>query len=203
MDAVIPCPYGSIMKTRRTTTAGDRSAEVAGVAAWVAAGTFGALAATIAMRGGTPPPRDPDALAQAGAMFGVAMHGALVPVVGSLPAPRWAKRAGYAWIVIDIAANSLTLGGVTEPTTTAVRLVGHVGAAAWILLASRCQSRAIRVIGTALAGWLFGYTILAPVVPDAAFTPAVPLMLAWLSLVARGFRTQRMTPAAATALLQA
>jgi hypothetical protein len=162
-------------------------------AAWIAAGTFGALALTIAARGGAAPPADPDALAKIGALFGVAMHGALVPVVATLPAPRWARRAGYAWLVVDIAANALTLGGTADGTTTAIRLAGHIGAAAWIVVASRKSSRPIRFVGSALAGWLFGYTVLAPVLPDAAFTPAVPLMLVWLGMIARSLRRGRDT----------
>jgi hypothetical protein len=167
------------------------STKWAQVGAWTAAGTFGALAATIAARGGAAPPPTPDALAEVGAVFGVGMHAALVPVVAALPAPRWARRAGYAWVAVDIAANTLTLAGGGEATTTAIRLAGHIGAAAWILMASRRSSRSTRVIGTILAAWLLGYTVLAPVIPDAAFTPAVPLMLAWLVLVARSLRPAR------------
>lgn len=159
------------------------------VGAWTAAGTFGALAATIAARGGAAPPPDPDVLAKAGAVLGVSMHAALIPVIATLPAPRWGRRAGYAWVAVDIAANTLTLAGGTDATTTAIRLAGHLGAAAWIFSASRRAGRATRIVGSVLSAWLFGYTVLAPVVPDAAFMPAVPLMLAWLVLVARSLRS--------------
>jgi hypothetical protein len=179
----------TVDRMRRDTTASDtRSTHWAQVGAWTATGTFAALAATIAARGGKAAPADPDALARTGAVFGVAMHAALVPVIAALPAPRWARRAGYAWVAIDIAANTLTLASTGDATTTAIRLVGHLGAAAWIFSASREAGRATRLVGSALAAWLFAYTLLAPVVPDAAFTPAVPLMLAWLTLVARTFR---------------
>jgi hypothetical protein len=153
-------------------------------AAWAAFISFLGLAIAIGARGASAPPLHPDGLARLAAVFGVTMHAALVPVVATMPAPRWARRAGYAWIVVDIVANTMTLGGATEPVTTAIRLSGHLFAAAWIWSASQEWTGVRRAIGLALATWLAGYTVVAPVVPDAAFTPAVPLMLVWLGVVA-------------------
>jgi hypothetical protein len=39
-------------------------------------------------------------------LLGVAPHLLLFPVVAALPAPRWAKAAGYGWLAIDISTVS-------------------------------------------------------------------------------------------------
>lgn len=175
--------FGMTTTTTPTSTSGRRISVAA--AAWAAAGSFLGLALTIGARNGAPPPEIPDGLARLGAMFGVAMHVALVPVVAALPAPRWARRAGFTWLAVDTATNLATLAGAHDTVTTAVRLAGHLPAAVWIAAIAVRGTGTRRVLGLALAVWLGTYTLVAPVVPDAAFIPAVPLMLVWLVLVAR------------------
>ncbi len=48
------------------------------------------------------------------ALLGVAEHLLLFPVVAALPAPRWARAAGYGWLVIDMATEIMQLNGVAN-----------------------------------------------------------------------------------------
>jgi hypothetical protein len=49
-------------------------------------------------------PGSSPALSELNAVLGMAPHLLLFPVVAALPAPRWAKAAGYGWLVIDVMA---------------------------------------------------------------------------------------------------
>src|SRR6266566_2165155 len=69
-------------------------------------------------------------------LFGVAAHLLLFPVVAGLAAPSWAKAAGYGWLVVDIVSNVVSLAGIGDASTSAVRFGGHVVAALWIVSAS-------------------------------------------------------------------
>src|SRR5690349_11200245 len=69
-------------------------------------------------------------------LLGVLVHLLLFPVVAALPAPSWAKSAGYGWLVVDIVSNVMSLGGLEDTTTSAVRFGGHIVAALWIASAS-------------------------------------------------------------------
>jgi hypothetical protein len=40
-----------------------------------------------------------------GAILGNAEHLVLFPIIAALPAPRWAKQAGYGWLVVDMATD--------------------------------------------------------------------------------------------------
>jgi len=43
------------------------------------------------------------------ALLGVAEHLILFPVVAALAVPRWARAAGYGWLIVDIATDSMAL----------------------------------------------------------------------------------------------
>ena len=109
-------------------------------------------------------------------------HVVLYPVVAFLPGPRWAAPAGYAWLATDIASNVMGLNGVAVATTTALRLGGHLSAAVWIFSIAPL-GRVERFVAVPLGLMLFGYSLVAPWVPEAAFYPAFILLLAWLVVV--------------------
>lgn len=50
-----------------------------------------------------------------GALLGNAEHVVLFPIIASLPAPRWARSAGYGWLVVDMATDIMALQGVPLP----------------------------------------------------------------------------------------
>src|SRR6266567_220686 len=55
-------------------------------------------------------------------LLAVAPHLLLFPVVAALPAPRWAKAAGYGWLVIDISTDIMGLNGVPQTDLSLVAL---------------------------------------------------------------------------------
>ena len=158
---------------------------VPALAAFLATGFFVALMilfGRLSAYGQSPPPQ---VLILVGTVIAVAFHLLLLPVIANLAAPDWAKAAGYGWIVVDIACSIMTLNGVANSVTTALRYGGHVPAAVWIAAAAWNAGGAARYVGVALAVCLGGYSFLAPWVPFVGFVPAIVLMIAWLPLVGR------------------
>jgi hypothetical protein len=152
---------------------------------YLALGFFVGLAALFGLQDKPAPVVAPDAALFAISCLGVAFHLALLPVVASLPGRDWAKASGYGWIVVDIVSNVMAINGVADAQVLGVRLGGHIAAAVWIAAVSYGRRGSTRVLGLGLALWLFGYSFAAPWVPDAAFTPAVPLMIGWLWTLTR------------------
>jgi hypothetical protein len=66
------------------------------------------------------------------ALLGVAPHLLLFPIVAMLPAPRWARAAGYGCLVVDIATDIMALNGVPVSTYLPMRYGAHISAALWI-----------------------------------------------------------------------
>ena len=120
------------------------------------------------------------------ALIGVAEHLLLFPVVAALPAPRWAKAAGYGWLVIDMASDIMQLNGVTQLTYLGLRYGGHISAAIWIA-ASAWQGRgALRVIGLILAIDLVIYSFIAFLpLTFIVLLPSLVLLPLWFVLVGR------------------
>ena len=145
----------------------------------------GVLFLGLAVAFGATQGNDGDMAIRTVAVLGIAFHLALLPVVLMAPAPFWATIAGLAWLAIDITSNSMALAGASESAATTVRLVGHLPAGVWIIAVSWSLTGIARWTGTALGVWLAGYTLVAGVVPEAAFMPAMLLMLAWLPILGR------------------
>jgi hypothetical protein len=121
------------------------------------------------------------------ALLGVAPHLLLFPVVAMLPAPRWARAAGYGWLVVDVATDIMALNGVPVSTYLPMRYGGHVSAALWIAVASWHTRGASRSIGLLLALDLGGYSFVAPFDPThfTGLLPSFVLLPVWLVLVGR------------------
>src|SRR5437660_8314006 len=72
-------------------------------------------------------PADSPIVAQLnGGLLPVAAHLLLFPVVAALPAPPWARAAGYGWLVIDIATDIMALNGVASTIYLPMKYGGHV-----------------------------------------------------------------------------
>jgi hypothetical protein len=99
------------------------------------------------------------------ALLGVAPHLLLFPIVATLPAPRWARAAGYGWLVVDITTDIMALNGVPITIYLAMRYGGHVSAALWFASASWQAKGATHVVGLLLALDLGGYSFVAPFDP--------------------------------------
>jgi hypothetical protein len=103
------------------------------------------------------------------ALLGVAEHLLLFPVVAALPAPRWARAAGYGWLVIDMATDIMQLNGSDKSIYLSLRYGGHISAALWIASASWQAKGAMRLVG-----WLFA-TIKEAFLSweESSFTPRI------------------------------
>ena len=121
-------------------------------------------------------------------IIGVAEHLLLFPVVAALPAPRWARAAGYGWLVIDMATDIMQLNGIDKSIYLSLRYGGHISAALWIASASWQAKGAMRVIGWLLALDLFIYSFIAfiPFTFIVLF-PSLVLLPLWFLLVGRFF----------------
>src|SRR5579862_988031 len=85
------------------------------------------------------------------AVLALAQHLVVFPVVAALPAPRWARLAGYTLLVVDMLTDLLQLGGAPKSVYLVIRLVINLVAALWIATASWQTTGAIRWIGVFVA----------------------------------------------------
>ena len=99
--------------------------------------------------------------AEALALLAVAEHLILFPVIAALPAPKWARAAGYGWLVLDMATDIMQLNGVVKPTYLSLRYGANIAAALWIASASWQGKGALRVIGVIVALDLAVYSFIA------------------------------------------
>ncbi|MGI8913092.1 MAG: hypothetical protein ACR2JY_04760 [Chloroflexota bacterium] len=114
----------------------------------------------------------------------IAAHLLLFPLVAALPAPSWARAAGYGWLVIDMASDIMALNSVPDATYLPLRYGGHVAAALWIAAAGWQAKGALRIVGLLLAINLGGYSL----IPHASYLlllPTGPLLPIWFVLAGR------------------
>lgn len=120
------------------------------------------------------------------ALLAVAEHLLVFPVVAATPAPRWARAAGYGWLVIDMATDIMQLNGTPKTTYLAMRYGGHISAALWIASGSWQRTGTLRVIGVLLALDLAIYSFLAFIpFTFVILIPSLVLLPLWLWLVGR------------------
>lgn len=120
------------------------------------------------------------------ALLAVAEHALLFPVIAALPAPRWAKYAGYGWLVIDIATDIMQLNGAPQATYLSMRYGGHISAAIWIASVSWETKGAMRIIGLLLALDLAIYSFIAfSPLTFIILLPSLVLLPLWIVLGGR------------------
>lgn len=103
-----------------------------------------------------------------GPIFGVFFHLAALFFVSRVPAPQWAKAAGFGWLALDVAVavGIMDVNGVPENIFMPMRLGGHVLAATWIIAVSLLSRPiAFRVVGLVTAALLALYSFLGTVLP--------------------------------------
>lgn len=121
-----------------------------------------------------------------GAILAIAEHLVLFPVVAALPAPQWAKAAGYGWLVTDMSTDIMALNGVPTMIFLSLRYGGHISAALWIITASWFARGTTRVVGWLTALDLGGYSFLAAYgVSFVALIPSGILLPLWCALLGR------------------
>ena len=116
--------------------------------------------------------------------LGIFYHLAIFLLVFKLPAPEWARAAGYGWLLLDVAAGTLGINQVQPAIAQDVRLGGHIFAGIWIVMASLQQSLAVKLVGLPTGAILFAYTFASPFLPRVWLSPAAILMLVWLAILA-------------------
>jgi hypothetical protein len=121
-------------------------------------------------------------------IVGVAEHLLLFPIVAALPAPRWARAAGYGWLVIDMATDIMQLNGVDKSIYLSLRYGGHISASLWIASASWQAKGTIRIVGWLLALDLFIYSFIAFIpFTFVVLFPSLVLLPVWFVLAGRFF----------------
>ena len=123
-----------------------------------------------------------------GGLLPTAAHLILFPIVAALPAPFWAKAAGFGWLVIDITTDIMALNGIADTIYLPMRYGGHVSAALWIATASWQATGATRIVGLLLAFDLGIYSFI-PNGPTVILFPSGILLPVWFWLVARLLNT--------------
>ena len=93
------------------------------------------------------------------AYVGIFYHLAVFLLVFKLPAPEWARAAGYSWLLLDVAAGTLNINQVQPAIAHHVRLGGHIFAGIWIVMASLQGSLAAKLVGLPTGAILFAYTL--------------------------------------------
>jgi hypothetical protein len=106
-------------------------------------------------------------------------------LVLKLPAPEWARAAGYGWLLLDVVAGALMINHVPRAIAGNVRLGGHIFAGIWIVMASLQGSPAAKLAALPAGLFLFAYTFASPFLPPAWLRPASIFVLVWLGIIAR------------------
>jgi hypothetical protein len=84
-------------------------------------------------------------------LIGVAYHLLLLPVVAALPAPLWAKAAGLAWMLFDIALDGGAVAGLSDEVSGPIRQGVHIIASVWVVMAGLTTGGWLAVAGLLLA----------------------------------------------------
>jgi hypothetical protein len=124
-------------------------------------------------------------------ILALAQHVVVFPVVAALPAPTWAKGAGYCWLVVDMLTEVLQLGGASKSLYLVLRLIFNVAAALWIACASwQAPKKAIRRTGVFVAADFALYSLLSLLTGFAPWVfvvalPSLVLLPDWFLLVGK------------------
>jgi hypothetical protein len=98
-------------------------------------------------------------------VLAILQHLVVFPIVAALPAPTWARVAGYTWLVVDMMTDLLQVGGAPTSIYLVARLVINLVAALWVATASLSGTGAVRIIGVIVAVDFACYSLLAGFFP--------------------------------------
>jgi len=99
-------------------------------------------------------------------LIGISYHLLMLPAVAALPAPDWAKAAGFAWMLADVVLDGAAFVGLPNGTGDSLRQGVHVLSAVWVLAAGWTGG-----VGLAVVGTLLGIVFLARFVLSSRATP--------------------------------
>lgn len=117
------------------------------------------------------------------AVLGVTEHVLVFPIIAALPAPPWARAAGYGWLVIDMATDIMQLNGAVQLTYLSLRYGGHVAAALWMASCAFQTKGTMRIIGWFVAFDLALYSFIASMpFTFVVLLPSLVLLPLWFWL---------------------
>ena len=118
-------------------------------------------------------------------VVGIFFHIATFFLVARMPAPEWAKAAGYGWLALDILCAVMLINDVPHPIAWPVRLAGHVLEGLWLLPVSLlCAPLSLRVLGVVIGLWVATYSFFGTALPATVLAPAGVLTCVWFGLLA-------------------
>jgi hypothetical protein len=117
-------------------------------------------------------------------VVGAASHLVLLPVVAAMPAPEWARAAGYGWLVIDTMLSVAAVNGLDPNLAGMLRLGGHASSALWMATAAQQSKGAVRAIGWPLAVVLMVHAFGARWLPAWVSFPPFVMIPVWLVCIA-------------------
>jgi hypothetical protein len=158
---------------------------IAARSAYAGAALFVVLIVLFSMLGGGPP-STPMLIVMG--VVGAAAHLVLMPVVGAMPAPGWARAAGYGWLVIDTMLNVAAINGLDPGIAGALRLGGHASAVVWMAAAAQNSRGIVRIIGWPLAIYLGFHAIASPWLPMWVIFPPFVTIPIWLVCIGRSLQ---------------
>lgn len=123
-------------------------------------------------------------------VIGAAAHLVLLPVVAAMPAPEWARAAGYGWLVIDTMITIASINGLDPNLAGALRLGGHASSALWMARAAHNSKGAVRAIGWPLAAALMIHAVGAQWLPAWVSLPPFVTIPIWLTCIGRSLQRQ-------------
>jgi hypothetical protein len=128
-------------------------------------------------------------------VIGAAAHLVLLPVVAAMPAPAWARAAGYGWLVIDTMLNVASVNGLDPGIAGALRLGGHASAVVWMAAAAQHAHGPVKIIGWPLAIYLGFHAFGAPWLPAWVIFPPFVTIPIWLVCIGRSLQGEAAGPA--------
>lgn len=137
-----------------------------------------------------------------GSSLGIVFHLSMLFIVSRMPAPDWARAAGFGWLTLDVLCGAMLINAVPYEIAWPVRLGGHVLGGVWLITASiLCGSKMARFLGVFTGLWLGLYTFVGTVLPPVYLAPPGILMIVWLGLLAWKYEKAPGNEAAAAATL--
>jgi hypothetical protein len=121
-------------------------------------------------------------------VVGAASHLVLLPVVAAMPAPEWARAAGYGWLVIDTMLSVASVNGLDPNLAGMLRLGGHASSALWMATVAQQSRGAVRAIGWPLAAVLMFHAVGARWIPTWVSFPPFVTIPVWLVFIGRSLQ---------------
>ncbi|MEM8856757.1 MAG: hypothetical protein AAGD96_00455 [Chloroflexota bacterium] len=147
------------------------------IAGYLAFGSIGALVLNIVFAGVL-------GFESAFDFFGPLYRLLLIPAVAFLPAPHWAKMAGWLWILFDSTLNIGGINGMEQELILQLRLGIHLAFGVWAVAVGWLSSGGHRWSAFAVGIVTAGYSFVAPWVPQWVLASTALLLMFFIIMSA-------------------